>query len=191
MKQAESFRHEQKYAICFADYLALRQRMRPVMGTDAHVKEDGTYGVRSIYFDNFADKALREKVDGVPRREKFRIRFYNDDISYMVLEKKMKVNSLCMKTDALLMEQEVRALLGGERAWMREHPSGLVRELYCKMNTQQLRPRVMVSYTREPYVYPPGNVRVTFDSHIRTSLFGQGFWANIRGISVRRTSRGR
>ena len=55
------------------------------------------------------------------------------------------------------------------------HPSGLVRELYCKMNTQQLRPRVMVSYIREPYVYAAGNVRVTFDSRIRSTLFHRNF----------------
>ena len=58
---------------------------------------------------------------------------------------------------------------------MRDHPSELVRELYCKLRWQRLRPRVLVSYVREPYVYAPGNVRVTFDSQIRTSLYARGF----------------
>lgn len=43
------------------------------------------------------------------------------------------------------------------------------------MKTQQLRPRVLVSYVREPYVYAAGNVRVTFDSNIRMSLFQREF----------------
>lgn len=43
------------------------------------------------------------------------------------------------------------------------------------MKTQQLRPRVLVSYVREPYVYAAGNVRVTFDSNIRTSLLQREF----------------
>lgn len=43
------------------------------------------------------------------------------------------------------------------------------------MKTQRLRPRVLVSYVREPYVYAAGNVRVTFDSNIRTSLFQREF----------------
>ena len=34
---------------------------------------------------------------------------------------------------------------------------------------------MLVSYVREPYVYAPGNVRVTFDSRIRTSLYARGF----------------
>ena len=42
-------------------------------------------------------------------------------------------------------------------------------------SVEQLRPRVLVSYVREPYVYAAGNVRVTFDSHIRTSLFQRKF----------------
>lgn len=60
---------------------------------------------------------------------------------------------------------------------MLEHPEPLVGELYCKMKLQQLRPRVLVSYVREPYIYRAGNVRVTFDSHIRTSLFERDFAA--------------
>ena len=171
----ELYRHELKYQISFADYLAIRQRLRPVMKPDEHVRPDGRYVIRSIYFDNADDKALREKINGVQRREKFRIRYYNDDLSFLVLEKKLKYNSLCLKLDARLSEAECRALLAGDTGWMMGHPSGLVRELYCKMNTQQLRPRVLVSYVREPYVYAAGNVRVTFDSHIRSTLFHREF----------------
>lgn len=46
------------------------------------------------------------------------------------------------------------------------------------MKSQQLRPRVLVSYKREPYVYAAGNVRVTFDSNIRTTLFHRDFLEN-------------
>ena len=66
-------------------------------------------------------------------------------------------------------------MLAGDMGWMISHPSGLVQELYCKMKSQQLRPRVLVSYVREPYVYKAGNVRVTFDSDIRSTLFHRGF----------------
>ena len=53
---------------------------------------------------------------------------------------------------------------------MKEHPHGLVRELYAKMRTEELRPRTIVDYTREPFVYGPGNTRVTLDYDIRTGL---------------------
>ena len=67
------------------------------------------------------------------------------------------------------------SVTSGDLAFMKEHPQELVRELYAKMTYQQLRPRVLVSYTREPFIYPAGNVRVTFDSDIRTSLFRREF----------------
>ena len=166
-----ALQNELKYRISRADYYAIRQRIQPVMRPDAHVRPDGCYLIRSIYFDNYKDKALREKRYGMQQREKFRIRYYNDDLPHISLEKKIKHNSLCMKLDAPLTEAECRSLLAGPAPWMASHPNSLVRELYCKMLYQQLRPRVLVSYRREPYVYAAGNVRVTFDSCIRTSLF--------------------
>lgn len=175
MNQTEGFRHELKYRIGYAQYIELRNRLRTVMRSDVHTGADGRYLIRSIYFDNYTDKALREKADGVPVREKFRIRYYNDDFSYLTLEKKIKERSLCMKVDAQISERECRALLAGNVGWMREHSSPLVRELYAKMHYQMLRPRVLVSYMREPYIYQAGNVRVTFDSDIRTTLFHRGF----------------
>ena len=175
MELIGSYRHELKYQISPADHLALRQRLRTVMTADPHAGADGCYTIRSVYFDNYKDKALREKIDGVQRREKFRIRYYNDDFSFITLEKKIKHNDLCMKLDAPLTREEFRNILQKPGSWMLAHPQPLVRELYCKMKTQQLRPRVLVSYVREPYIYTAGNVRVTFDSHIRTSLFQQDF----------------
>ena len=175
MKLPGAYRHELKYPINTADYYALRQRISSFMKHDPHTGRDGVYTVHSIYFDNADDKALREKIYGVQKREKFRIRYYNDDLSFITLEKKTKYNDLCMKLDAKLSEDEYLALLSGETEWMRSHPSNLVQELYWKRKHQQLRPRVLVSYVREPYIYAPGNVRVTFDSKIRTSLFRQNF----------------
>lgn len=175
MKSKESFRHELKYRIGYAQYTELRSRLRTVMQSDMHTGADGRYLIRSIYFDNYMDKALREKTQGIPVREKFRIRYYNDDLSYLTLEKKIKDNALCRKVDARITEEECRKLLAGELSWMRDHSAPLVLELYAKMHSQLLRPRVLVSYVREPYVYRTGNVRITFDSDIRTTLYHKDF----------------
>lgn len=175
MEQRECFRHELKYNIGYFRYLELRSRLQAVMQPDPHAGEDGRYLIRSVYFDNFSDKALREKVTGIPVREKFRIRYYNDDLSFLVLEKKVKDGSLCRKYDAEITESQCRQLLEGKTNWMRGHPAALIQELYAKMHYQALRPRVVVSYLREPYLYAPGNVRITFDSRIRTSLYHRVF----------------
>lgn len=175
MATKERYRNELKFQINYADYLALRQRLRLVMGQDVHADENGLCRVRSIYFDDPNDKALQEKISGVNRREKFRIRYYNDDLSYLSLEKKMRNNQLCMKLSARLTEQECRALLSGEREWMLDHPNELIREFYAKLRHQLLRPRVLVSYMREAYLFPAGNVRICFDSQISSTPFHQEF----------------
>ena len=175
MQPEKKYRHEFKYCIPYSEYLAMRSRLRAVMEADPHTGEDGRYLIRSIYFDNSDDKALREKIDGIACREKFRIRYYNDDFSFITLEKKMKINDKCLKCDAQITEEELRKILTGDIAFMRDHPDGLVKEMYSKMRYQRLKPRVLVSYVREPYIFRAGNVRVTFDSKIRTSLWSQSF----------------
>ncbi len=169
------YRHELKYSITFAQYLFLRSRLIPVMRQDGNANEEGQYLIRSIYFDNYRDRALREKIDGTAVREKFRIRYYNDDLSFLNLEKKRKVGDLCMKLDAQIEESDCRRLLAGDTDWMLGHPAELVRELYIKMKSEQLRPRVLVSYLREAYVCRAGNVRITLDSDIRSTLFHREF----------------
>ena len=162
-------RHEWKHRIAPGDLPVLRARLGAVLTPDPYAA-GGSYHIRSLYFDTPADTALREKLDGVNRREKFRIRCYNRDFSLIHLEKKSKQNGLGTKEKAPLTPGQVRALLDGNTSWMADSPEPLVRELYVKMTLQGLRPRTIVDYTREPFVYGPGNVRVTLDYDLRTGL---------------------
>lgn len=168
------YRHEWKHELNYLDLLSIRARLRAVMEPDPHTI-DGKYYIRSLYFDNPNDKALREKLDGVNLREKFRIRYYNGDTSLIHLEKKSKVNGLGTKFSARLSAEEAQAIVDGDIDWMlaSEHP--LVQELYCKMRYQGMGPKTIVDYTREPFIYAPGNVRVTFDYDIRTGMKSTDF----------------
>lgn len=168
------YRHEWKHEISFSDMMILRQRLGAVMQRDKNAK-GGKYFIRSLYFDNTADKALREKLDGVNNREKFRIRYYNLDPSLIHLEKKSKRNSLGSKESAELTAAEAQAIVDGDWEWMRDADRPLVRELYSKIQSQGLRPKTIVDYIREPFVYAPGNVRVTLDYDIRTGLRSTDF----------------
>lgn len=149
--------------------LVLRQRLSAVAKRDPH-SVDGKYLIRSLYFDNVSDKALREKINGVNIREKFRIRYYNNDASLIHLEKKCKVNGLCLKESATLSTQQARAIAKGDYEWMIKSEIPLIAELYSKIKNQGLRPKTIVDYTREPFVFAPGNVRLTLDYNIRTGL---------------------
>ena len=164
---ATDFRHEWKHVLNYADLLTLRHRLGAVMERDPHAI-DGKYHIRSLYFDNPNDKALREKIDGVNIREKFRIRLYNWDTSLIKLEKKSKRNGLGTKYSANLTEEEAQKIVDGNLDWMMASDQALVQELYCKMRYQRLEPKTIVDYTREPFIFRPGNVRVTLDYDIRT-----------------------
>ena len=163
------FRHEWKHEISYVDMLTLRSRLMAVMQQDSHAI-NGKYKIRSLYFDNLKDKALLEKINGVNMREKFRIRYYNEDTSWIVLEKKSKINGLSAKEQAVLSIEEAQMIAGVSFDSLSNSEKPLLRELVCKMKIEGLRPKTIVDYTREPFRYAPGNVRVTLDYNIRTGM---------------------
>lgn len=169
-----TFRHEWKHEISLSDLIAIRQRLGAVAQPDIHAI-NGTYLIRSLYFDDPADTALREKLDGVNRREKFRIRYYNFDFDPIHLEKKSKQNGLGSKQTADLTAQEAQDIVDGRIDWMSDCDRPLIRELYAKMRKRGLRPKTIVDYTREAFLYAPGNTRVTLDYNIRTGLSSTDF----------------
>lgn len=162
-------RHEVKHEISQLDKLLLRSRLGAVMLPDSHAPQ-GQYEVRSLYFDTPEDRALREKLDGVSVREKYRIRFYNHDPSVIHLERKCKRGSLGYKETAALTAAEAQAIVDGDIDWMAGSGNEVILGLYARMRSEGLAPRVIVDYTREPFVFAPGNVRVTLDDNIRTAL---------------------
>lgn len=166
---ALKFRHEWKHEINYSDMLVLRQRLCAVMKMDENAK-DGKYFIRSLYFDNIEDKALLEKFNGVSKREKFRIRIYNGDASLIKLEKKSKINGLCLKEIERISSAETEKIISGKTEWLSSSEKPLLRELGYKMKTESLLPKTVVDYTREAFVFPAGNVRVTLDYDIRTGM---------------------
>ncbi len=162
-------RHEIKHEISYSDMLVIRQRLSAVAYRDSHA-QDGKYYIRSLYFDNLYDKALTEKINGTSRREKFRIRYYNGNTSLIRLEKKSKTVSLGNKQNAPLTAEQAQSIIDGNTEWMLNSEFPLIRELYSRMTLQGLEPKTIVDYTREPFIFPAGNVRVTLDYNIRSGM---------------------
>lgn len=160
------FRHEYKHQVNLSDIIGLKTRLSAISKHDTHSGQDGTYLVKSLYFDNYADKALKEKIDGLNKREKFRIRYYDADTTFMRLEKKSKINGLCNKESVRISAEDFKKIINGDISFLIESDENLLRELYAKMTYQVLRPKCVVAYRRECFVYPPGNVRITLDSDI-------------------------
>ncbi len=181
MDQLE-YRHEFKHVINLLDYFSLRQRVKAVAKPDPNAGPDGRYHIRSLYFDNDDDKALREKLEGLPNREKFRIRLYNENDALIRLEKKSKFGGLCNKQSATLSREQAEHILSGDTLWMRDSDEPLFVEFFAKLSYQRLKPRTIVDYLREAFIFPYGNVRVTFDSDVKTGLYSTGLFS--RGIQT-------
>jgi len=171
----EKFRHEIKHFINVSDYFVLRSRLKLIMYPDPFAGDDGKYKVRSLYFDNFNDKALLEKIDGVNNREKFRIRYYKDDPSFIKLEKKCKINGLCTKQSMTISREDCQKLLLGDTEWMLKSKDVLALGFNLRMSSELLKPKTIVDYIREAYIYKPGNVRITMDSNIKSGIFSKDF----------------
>ncbi|WP_061996464.1 polyphosphate polymerase domain-containing protein [Clostridium sp. ATCC 25772] len=180
----KKFRHELKHYINMSDYMAIKNRLTQIMRLDKNANQNNEYKIRSLYFDNLNDKALMEKINGINRREKFRIRFYNDDYSFIKLEKKSKINGLCGKDSAKITKEQCEKIIEGDIEFLKHSNTPLFVELYAKMKGDLLKPRTIVDYTREAYIYPTGNVRITFDKDIRTGIHSKSiFDANVPTIS--------
>ena len=168
-------RHELKHSINHLDDLVLSARLRRLFDHDAHADSRGVYRVSSLYFDTPGDRALRQKIDGVDRREKFRLRYYGEEPAFFRLEKKCKVNGLCGKRSARLGAGAARRLLAGDTDFLLERGDPLLIEFYSKLRGELLMPRTIVTYAREAFVYEPGNVRITIDRDLRTGLASTDF----------------
>ena len=83
-------RHEVKHQISPQEDLVLASRLGKLFPRDGHAGPDGSYRVTSLYFDTPYDTALREKLDGVDRREKFPPRGHGGRPGFFQLVKKIK-----------------------------------------------------------------------------------------------------
>mgnify|MGYP003300323420 CR=1 FL=1 len=163
------YRHEFKYLCSYAQLKMLEARLRGLVPLDPHVGEEGIYNIRSLYFDDYYDRYLKENEAGTDPREKFRIRIYNHSSERISLELKKKVRGKTQKLSCRLTEEQCRTLMAGEIPDIGKDAPALLQKLCLLMRTNLLRPKVIVEYDRVPYVYPQGNVRITLDENIRSS----------------------
>ena len=113
---------------------------------------------------------MLEKINGDNPRSKFRIRIYNGRADFICLEKKVKRDDLTQKLSARITKEEYDKMREGDIDWMLHDGRGVVAELYAQMKGYSLRPKTLVEYTRYPFIYDAGNVRVTLDTDIRTGI---------------------
>lgn len=135
---------------------------------DSHTSGDGTYGIRSVYFDDYDNSCYWENINGNNPREKFRIRIYNGQNSVIKLECKQKVNDKTHKESCIITEKECVSFING-KVLPREDEQPLYDKFGLMVSSKGFRPKIIVDYERTAFVYPLGNVRITFDRGISSS----------------------
>ncbi len=163
-------RHELKYYIDHFQYQLLRRKLAVVLKPDPHAGPDGRYHVRSLYFDDFMNTAFSEKMSGVTRRKKYRLRIYNCSDEYIKFERKTKRDQYVFKENVRLTREEADRIIAGDIAFLADSKNRLLKTFYWESRSKLLHPVVIVDYYREAYVHPVGNVRITFDMDLHTSL---------------------
>ena len=169
MNDNTKFRHELKYPVTAAQIAELKNRIDHLLPPDPHAGPAGSYRIRSLYFDDYEDRCLRENEDGTDPREKFRIRIYNASAERISLECKRKERGKTHKTACRLTVEQTKLLMAGKVLPDIASQPPLLQKLTVQMLTRRLRPVVIVEYDRIPYVYKNGNVRITLDTNICSS----------------------
>ena len=166
---AKMYRVEDKYCCTAQDMYQLQHRLDAVLWADSNENTINGYQVISLYFDDLADSCMNAVREGSYSRLKYRIRIYNNSFDRISLEVKEKQGSRIYKKARSITEKEMHQLIQGEcisASFSLEDPAFMFN---LAIQTKALRPKVIVAYERKAYIYPSGNVRITFDRNIRAS----------------------
>lgn len=169
MSNEKKYRHEYKYILNSGWYEIIRHRAKTVMKPDAHGK-NGVYRITSLYLDDVFDSAYNDKILGLDVRKKYRIRFYDLSPDFIRLEIKDKKGEMVAKRSVKMTYEDYKSFLKGDKSFLAEERfSGTIgEELYASDKSVGMSPAVVVDYMREAYVCQAGNVRLTFDSALKT-----------------------
>ena len=166
------YRYELKYIITPQTAEILKNRLLSVMEVDKMAKSaDGSYTISSLYFDDLDSTAYFEKLDGVRYRTKYRIRVYDYDDSFIRLERKLKHENMTSKDQTKITKSTYTKIISGRLNGISDSDDKLYNEFVKDVRLKQLKPSVIVEYKRIALTYPVSDVRVTFDSEVRSGMY--------------------
>lgn len=166
------YRNEIKFIISKTMAEVLKQRLSLIMSVDTNsYNSDNSYLIRSLYFDNENSDAYYEKMDGVEYRKKYRIRIYNFDDKFIRLECKYKHNNMTSKDQILIDKELCSKIINGKIDEIDLTKDNLLRQFALDYRLNRLNPSIIVDYNRVAFTYHVSEVRITFDSQIKSGLY--------------------
>lgn len=166
------YRNEIKFIISKTMAEVLKQRLILIMSVDTNsYNSDNSYLIRSLYFDNENSDAYYEKMDGVEYRKKYRIRIYNFDDKFIRLECKYKHNNMTSKDQILIDKELCSKIINGKIDEIDLTKDNLLRQFALDYRLNRLNPSIIVDYNRVAFTYHVSDVRITFDSQIKSGMY--------------------
>ena len=159
------FRQEKKYLLNMADYKYYSNKFDKVFLSDSHNSYDG-YIVRSLYFDTFLNKDFYLKEMGVENRRKVRLRIYDANSKFAMLEMKQKEGDYQLKRSLKISREDAVELTKGNYSPLLKYKEEFALECYSYMISEGYLPVCIVQYNRKAFICKENNIRITFDSNI-------------------------
>lgn len=158
-------REEKKFLLSVDEFIALSHKVGQVMLSDPH---NGTHGyiIRSLYFDTAYDGDYFEKLDGIELRRKIRLRCYDPNSDFAMLEMKQKQGPNQMKRSLRVSREDAVELTKGNYAPLLKYSEPFAAECYGLMHCRCYRPKTIVEYNRKAFIAKENKIRITFDNNI-------------------------
>ncbi len=161
-------RKEVKYLIDTSQYRKYKSTIGQILRADKHNGDNG-YIVRSLYFDTLEDKDFCEKEDGLELRKKIRLRVYNPNDDFAMLEMKQKQGEYQMKRSLKVSKEDAMEIIKSNYAPLLKYTDSFASEMYAYMTMNLYRPKVVVEYKRDAFIVNENNIRLTFDHDVRAT----------------------
>lgn len=168
-KHEKVYRHEIKYFVNRRQAAELSRFLRRNMDIDPNADEEGSYWIRSLYFDTIDNKDYHEKIIGHNIRKKIRLRIYNISAATVKLEIKNKYNNYILKETAIISQEDAKKLIHGDHRSLLDYNENVTNKIFAFMHRNLYRPSVIIDYEREAYLYPFQNIRITLDKNLYSS----------------------
>jgi VTC domain/Protein of unknown function (DUF1374) len=172
------YRNELKFFINAHQKNMLANKLSKICQRDSFSDADGGYLISSLYFDDYNQSAIFDKLSGIRDRKKFRVRVYNYQSNVIKLERKIKRANVTEKSHVRISKEEYDTLISGDASFLRLKNDVVAKDFYLYYRTKNLRPRVVVEYRREALIYKYGDVRITFDSFLKAGVFQKDLFSN-------------
>jgi hypothetical protein len=136
---------------------------------DGHSVPHKGYYIRSLYFDSYDDECLFEKQSGSLYRQKYRMRIYDLDSEIVKFEIKNKHNNQIFKETATISKDSAYKIIDGDYSELLTYNNKILNKIYKTFVTKHYKPKVIVDYDRDAFMFDYFNLRITVDKNLRSN----------------------